>query len=280
VLVKDLLPFGLSFLKNDINRIEDISLLTQHICGFESYKQIIINAENKITKEQEDLFKKALEELKQNKPVHYITKEKFFYNRKFHINEHCLIPRWDSEEMILKSLQLVKNHFQEKEIKILDLCSGSGCLGVSLACELRNKTQKAKLTMWDISQNAMEAAVLNAKTHNVDFEVIISNFLQHKPTTQNEKYDIILFNPPYIKSKDIANLDEKIKNFEPTAALDGGEDGLIFYQHINTNLHFLLNENGFLVMEYGFDQFEEIKNIFQSQCKIEPFTDLHCIVNF
>jgi release factor glutamine methyltransferase len=279
VFVKDLLPFALSFLGNDQSRIEDINLLIQHICGFENYKQIIIHSLQAVSKEQEQHLKNALNELMQNKPVHYITQEKFFYNRKFHINEHCLIPRWDSEEMILKSLQLVESKFEKKsEVQILDLCSGSGCLGVSLACELMNKQFKPKLTMWDVSSNAMEVAVLNAKKHNTDFEVIVNDFLTHKTETNNKKYDIILFNPPYIKSGEIENLEEKIKHFEPTTALDGGADGLVFYKHIYAVLNHLLCKNGFLVMEHGFDQFDDIKNIFKNKHQVKAFSDLHCVV--
>jgi len=198
--------------------------------------------------EKEKIMKIA--QRRENKePLQYIVHNQYFYGNKFYVDENVLIPRADTEilvEEVLKKLTA--------ESKVLDLCTGSGCIAVSL----KKAKNTIDVTASDISSNALTIAMINAKINNVNVNFVKSDLFANI----NQKYDIIVSNPPYIKKADMDCLQEEVK-CEPALALDGGSDGLDFYKQIILNAKSYLNKNGAVALEIGYNQAEEVKNILE-----------------
>ena len=179
-------------------------------------EEILINLNQKICAKHESKYSDLIKRRSNNEPVAYICEEKEFWSKNFFVNNNTLIPRPETELMVEKLVKI----FKDKRISILDIGTGSGCILISLLSELKN----SKGVGIDISKNAVLIAKKNAKRHkmqhNTNFfnKSLASNFIQ--------KFDLIVSNPPYIMSKDIKNLNDDIKKYEPRIALDGGNDGL------------------------------------------------------
>ena len=158
-------------------------------------------------------------------PIAYILKTKQFWSTKFQLNASTLIPRPATALMVENLIKIYKN----QKIDILDVGTGSGCILISLLSELKNSTG----TGVDISKKALSVAKKNANLHNLDCKIKFYN--RDLINIYNKKYDLIVSNPPYVKSIDIKNLAEDIRNFEPKIALDGGNDGLDLIKKLSTN---------------------------------------------
>ena len=170
----------------------------------------------------------------------------------FFVNEDVLIPRPDTEVLVEEVIEITKRLTRPR---ILDLCTGSGAIAISVA----KYAQNADLFASDISKNAIQVAKKNARTNGVQdrIEFIESDLFENIPKM---KFDIIVTNPPYIKRKEISKLDKEVQQ-EPKMALDGGIDGLDFYRRISNNAYEYLKYNGYLCMEIGYDQKDFVLNI-------------------
>ncbi len=202
------------------------------------------------------IFDRALADRIGGKPVQYITNSACFFGYDFFVNEGCLIPRVDSEVLVENAL---KDCMQDN-IKVLDLCCGSGCLGLSFAKQIAEKNKKYELTMLDISTNAIQIARLNAQKLGLKAKFMVADILQG--LTTDEQFDVIFCNPPYIETAEIANLDKQVKDFEPHLALDGGEDGLKFYRAVAGNLKSITAKSGKAYFEIGYNQGKIVSQIF------------------
>lgn len=198
------------------------------------------------------LLEKALERRINGEPCAYITGETEFMGFPFKVNKNVLIPRQDTENLIEYLLEKTK-----KGAEILDLCTGSGCIGISLKKYIENST----VTMIDVSEGAILVAKENAQLNNADVKIIKDDVLN--PFFEYEKYDLIVSNPPYIEKEVVETLEKTVKDFEPRLALDGGEDGLIFYRKIAKDFKKYIKENGRLAFEIGFNQGEAVKEILE-----------------
>ena len=214
----------------------------------------------KVSQAQEKQIRNHLFEIRNGKPYEYITNLCNFMGSNFFVNESVLIPRIDTETLVefifdLKAFGLKKC---EEELKILDICTGSGCIGVSLAKFFVNSTVIAV----DISPDALEIAKMNAKNNGVDgrFSAIQMNILEEFPA---ENFDIIIANPPYIKTQDIKTLAISVQNFEPHLALDGGDDGLIFYKRLVKYASTLKNCD--IIFEIGHDQAHDVQKVLEKE---------------
>ncbi len=199
-----------------------------------------------------EIFKDALEKRCNHIPFQYIVGHQEFMKLDFKVNENVLIPRSDTEILVEEAIKLYK----DKEVHILDMCTGSGCIAISLAKYLDG----AIVTGVDISKEALSIAKENALLNQVKVDFIESNLFE----SINDKFDVIVSNPPYIKKDVIANVDKEVKEHEPILALDGGEDGLAFYKKIIEEAKNHLKENGYLLFEIGFDQANDVKEILEN----------------
>ena len=167
----------------------------------------------------------------------------------FAVNKNVLIPQPDTEILVEKAIEILKKH---KEPKVLDLCTGSGAIAVSIAKNVTN----AKVYASDISEKALEIAKINDRENKVKF--IYSDLFENI----KENFDVIVSNPPYIKTEEIKLLSKEVQN-EPNLALDGGQDGLYFYRKIIDKAHEYLTTTGYLCLEIGEDQKEEVVNLIE-----------------
>jgi release factor glutamine methyltransferase len=189
------------------------------------------------------------------KPVAYLTGERGFYESMFKVTEDTLIPRADTETLVEEALADIVERYQDQEsIRILDLCCGTGCIGISVAKVLSECFDSVSLTLADLSEKAMEVCRENAEElvteENIDLEFVVGDLFD---CTGDEPFDVILSNPPYIPSAVVPTLEKQVR-FEPLMALDGGTDGLDFVRAISRGALTRLVPGGLLEMEIGYDQ--------------------------
>ena len=233
--------------------------------------ELLANKNKEVGDVAVNIYNKALEEYAKGKPLAYITHNVCFYGYDFFVNEGCLIPRVDSEVLIENALRNI-NINQSSSLNILDACCGSGCLGITLTNELAKKNIKSTLTLIDKSTSAMQIAKLNCEKHNIRAKYIIADVLSYG--FGEEKYDIIICNPPYIETNEIDNLDKQVKDYEPRIALDGGEDGAKFYRFLSSKVKSSLTNTGFAIFEIGYNQGRTAREIFsQHNLSVEVMKD-------
>ena len=196
-------------------------------------------------------------------PIQYILNEADFYNEKFYVDENVLIPRQDTE--ILVDSVLKENDLNNKNL--LDICTGSGAIGISIA----KNSNLNNLVLCDVSQDALNIAIINAKIlnkKNTNIDYLQSDMFNNLDSFLSNKdyktFDIITINPPYIKTSVIDTLEPEVKDKEPRLALDGGEDGIKFYRIIFDNIDKYLNDKSKVYMEIGYDEAEDIKKLYDN----------------
>ena len=201
----------------------------------------------------------AAERIK-GKPLSYVLGNADFYGYEIKVDERVLIPRPETEELVSEVLKVVKN-----TDRVLDLCTGSGAIALVI-----NKKSGASVTATDISEAALEVAKENFK----QFDAAVETRLIDLYGDLSEQYDIIVSNPPYIKTEEIDTLDKEVKDYEPRIALDGGEDGLDFYRRICEGAKQRLSEHGKLFLEAGYGEAEEIKKMLENDFNVEIIKDI------
>ena len=248
--------------KNEIDERE-ARLLLAYVMGI-NHQELI-----KYTEIEDEIYAKflvVLEKRCQGIPYAYIVGHKEFMKLDFIVNSNVLIPREDTEILVQKIIDISKTINKEK-IKILDLCTGSGCIAISLAKYIEN----AQVTGADISSEALNIAKENAKINDVKVTFVKSDIFG----SIDGKFDIIVSNPPYIKTKVINDLQKEVKENEPFIALDGGEDGRSFYKNIIDNAKKYLVDDGVIAFEIGYDQRVEVEKLLAEGMykNIESFKD-------
>lgn len=222
-------------------------------------KQLIKFVTNKsqtgaLTKQQELQLKSLEKEMLDSKPLEYIVNRCDFLGCDLFVNQDVLIPRVETE--ILCETVINKINEQDFAPAVLDLCSGSGAIGLSI-----KKNTSSSVTLVDVCSKALSVAKKNAHQNNLDVTFIQSDLFKN---IGGRQFDIVVCNPPYISSSDYESLDRSVKNFEPKKALVGGETGLEFYERISKNIEFFLKPGAKLYFEIGFDQQDSVKKIFSS----------------
>lgn len=212
-------------------------------------------------------YKKRVEALKEKKPIQYVIGNVNFYGNKFLVNENVLIPRFETEELVENTLLYIDKIFPDKNLKVIDLGTGSGCIGITL----KLKNPSFDVTLLDISKEALEVAKQNASSLNAQVKLCQNDMLENL----EEKYDIIISNPPYIKENE--PIEEIVKNNEPHLALYAGIDGLDCYRKIlkeakhNVNNRFLL---AFEIGETQKDAIIELAKLNFPQARIDAKKDM------
>jgi len=207
-------------------------------------------------------YKKRVDSLKENKPIQYVIGNVNFYGNKFSVNENVLIPRFETEELVENTLNYIDEIFVNKNLKTIDLGTGSGCIGITL----KKKIPSLDVTLLDISSKALEVAEKNAHDLGADVTLIENDMLDNITI----KYDIIISNPPYIKEKE--EIEEIVKNNEPHLALYAGIDGLDCYRKILKNAINCVNENFLIAFEIGESQAYDIINLAREYFKYATIT--------
>ncbi len=219
--------------------------------------ELLTILDKEVDSDIEKLYKSSLEALKENKPIQYVIGNVNFYGLKFIVNKNVLIPRFETEELVGQVVEYTKDLNKDK-IRILDLGCGSGAIGLTLKSILKD----SEVTLTDISKDALEVAKLNANNLNLDVTFIESDWFSN---VKLEQYDIIVSNPPYIRTDE--EIEEIVKNNEPSLALYGGVDGLDCYRKILANIKPYLNNKFLIAFEIGESQKEEIYDIVNKYLK-------------
>lgn len=242
----------------ELEGIDTARLDTQLLLGKVLNKDklyIITNSSEKVSAEVEEEFLELIEKRKKRMPIKYILGETEFMGLNFMVQEGVLIPRGDTEILVE---EVLNNIGEEEELKICDLCCGSGAIGIALA-HFRKNIKVDSIDKFNVPQIT---TIKNIKKNNLEDRVkFIRSDLLEEVILQNEKYDIIVSNPPYIKSSEIETLMKDVKDYEPETALDGGDDGLIFYRKIVEQSKKLLINKKILAFEIGYDQGEDVKEL-------------------
>ena len=211
-----------------------------------------------------DKIYKIANERASGRPLWYCIGNADFYGYILNVDERVLIPRPETELLVENALKFITS-----SSKVLDLCTGSGAIAIAV-----KKQSDATVMAVDISDGALELAKQNAKQNDADITFIKSDMFEG---IKGEKFDVVISNPPYIKSQDVLTLQNEVKDFEPHLALDGGDDGYKFYQIIADNIKDYLTDNGMLFLECGINQAEQIKNMLVGFKSVEIIKDYNGI---
>ena len=194
-----------------------------------------------------------LERMEKGEPLAYILGEWEFYGLKLHVTPDVLIPRDDT--VAVAEIAIRQALFLDQNPRILDLCTGSGCIGLAIASRVKD----AKVTLADLSREALAVAKKNVALHHMSGRVsCVQADAMAEPPAFLGQFDMIVSNPPYIDRKDMAQLETSVKDFEPHMALFGGEDGLDFYRSITEKYRHILKPGGYLCYEFGEEQGDDV----------------------
>ena len=219
-------------------------------------KDILLNLDKKLDKQNLDYFNYLIDQRSKGKPIAYIVNKKEFWKNEFYVSEKVLIPRPDTEIIVEETLNLTRN---KSQLKILDIGVGSGCIILSILKERKNFYG----TGIDVSKESLNICKINGNKLGVFnrlklFKSDVDNF-------DYGKYDLIISNPPYIKKNLLKYLEKDVVCFEPKLALDGGLEGLSEIRKVIKKSSVLIKKNGFLVLEIGFDQKNQVKKILKDE---------------
>ena len=237
-------------------------------------ENLLINLEQNIDRKNVKKFERLIHRRSLNEPIAYILKKKEFWSRNFEINNNTLIPRPETELMVEKLVYIYK----QKKINILDIGTGSGCILISLLSELK----QSYCIGIDISKKALKLAIKNSKKNNQKNNIKFLN--RSLSNFYHKKFDLIVSNPPYIRTRDIKNLDNSIKYYEPKIALDGGNDGLDVIKKVIYKSKEILKVNGLLALEIGNGQLRKVstlllKNLYRIEHNIRDYkNNTRCLI--
>ena len=223
-------------------------------------KRSEMSEEKKISASNVEKINALVEERLTGKPLCYCLGNQDFYGFEIKTDNRALIPRPETEELVSEAVKSIK-----ETDRVLDLCTGSGAIAVAV-----KSLTKATVVASDISADAIALARENFEKNGLDIEAVTGDMFEGV----DGKFDVIISNPPYIKSADIESLQTEVKDYEPTLALDGGDDGLKFYRIIAERAQDYLNENGRLYLEIGYDQGDEVRELLDEKYSVEIIKDI------
>lgn len=225
----------------------DARLLLEEVCGTD-HNTLLCHGDREVSEAEEEQYRKALEQRAVHVPLQHLLGYQDFMGLRFQVNEHVLIPRQDTEILVEEAMRYLHDG-----MRILDLCTGSGCILLSLL----HYSNDCEGTGVDISKEALQVAALNAELLGIKADFLKSD-LYEKVTG---KFDLLVSNPPYIERKVIPTLMEEVREYDPYIALDGGEDGLDFYRRIIGGAQDYLKRGGQILMEVGSGQAKAVSEL-------------------
>ena len=253
----------------------DAAILICHCLGI-TRTQLVLSPNEEIPQEKLEELMRIKAARENGEPVAYLTGERGFYECVFSVSPDTLIPRADTETLVEEAVADIAETFEDRpEIRILDLCCGTGCIGISVAKVLSEVFEKVTLVLSDVSEKAMDVCRKNAEAlieeDNIEVTFNTGNLFEGLDGV----FDAVLSNPPYIATSVIPTLEKQVQ-FEPVLALDGGADGLDFVRKIAASAKAHLVPGGILQMEIGYDQGKEARDILRKEGyrKISVIKDL------
>jgi release factor glutamine methyltransferase len=228
----------------------DARLLLEYVCGTD-YNTLLVHGDRDVSPEEEKKYNELIEKRASRVPLAYIVGYQEFMGLTFNVNENVLVPNQDTETLAEEALRELSDG-----MRFMDLCTGSGCVALSIL----NYTNDTSCVMTDISDKAIEVATGNRDRLGFSdrAEIVKTDLF---PQDDDKKFDMIVSNPPYIRTDVIATLPPEVGKGEPYIALDGGQDGLIFYRRIIENAPKWLYTSGWLMMEIGYDQGDAVAGL-------------------
>ena len=258
--VEDLIVYGKEYIHSDY-----VKMLLGDILNLNPL-ELLNHLDDYVEEDKVKLFKEEMNSLKEGKPIQYVLGHVNFFGNKFYINKNVLIPRFETEELVEKTIEYINKYFDEP-IDIIDLGCGSGVIGLTL----ENKVSTNSVDLIDISKEALEVTKQNIEKLNSKANTIESNFFGNI----DKKYDVIISNPPYIKTNE--EIEDIVKENEPHLALYAGDDGLDCYKEILKNIKPHMKNKCLIAFEIGADQKEDIINLineYLDNVRIETKKDL------
>lgn len=238
----------------------DARLLLEEVCGT-NLQTLLVSPERRISEEEEKKYRAFLQRRKDREPTAMILGQWDFMGLTFRLNKSTLIPEQDTEVLVETALEeLSGRKLSDAPLRILDLCTGSGCILLALLHELK----RASGLGTDLSEEALEAAEENAKELGLSGRAELRQGDLWEPVGE-ERFDLIVSNPPYIPTEVIPTLEPEVCCGEPYAALDGGEDGMVFYRRILEEAARHLKPSGIIIVESGFDEAAGIVGLMEDQ---------------
>lgn len=254
--VGELLQYGKQVLTDNGNEYAkyESKVLLEELLGIK-YMQMLLNPDMPVSEDKEKQYKTMIARRCEHYPLQYILGYAHFMDYTFFVDKYVLIPRSDTEVLVELADELLSTYepYKMNGTSLLDMCCGSGCIGISL--KLYHKS--LDLTLCDISEDALSVAKKNLEKYQIKGTLLESNLF----TNVNEKFSMIVCNPPYIESEVISTLMPEVKEYEPVLALDGGKDGLYFYKEILSEVKQYLQPQGYLLFEIGYNQGQDVCNL-------------------
>lgn len=243
--VDELIVYGKKYLHK-----HEVNMLLSSVLGYDNL-ELFTHLNESVKEEQEKEYKNMIDRLIRKEPIQYVLGNVNFYGYNFIVNKNVLIPRFETEELVDNTLKYIEKQFGNTKIKVLDIGTGSGNIGITICKKLPN----ARVTCSDVSDKALEVARLNAQKLQAEVTFVKSDVL----ASIDGKYDVIISNPPYISKSE--KIEDIVKNNEPSTALYADDDGLYFYDKILSTCKNNLNDKFLIAFEIGMTQKDRIINI-------------------
>ena len=261
MLVDDLIVYGKSKVHSDLAK-----MLLADLMDVNSL-ELLTMLDKEVSETIVNTYKYRVDELRKGRPIQYIIGNVNFCGNIFEVNENVLIPRFETEQLVVNTVEKIKELWGQETINVIDLGTGSGAIGLSIKKKLAN----ANVTLLDISEKALDVAKRNAKNLNIDVNFILNDMLNNI----NDKYDVIISNPPYIKTNE--EVEDIVKNNEPHLALYAGIDGLDCYKKILSHISQNISSKYLIAFEIGDTQKEDL---FALASKYLENYNIECIKDF
>ena len=259
--VEELIIYGKSKVHSDLAK-----MLLADLMNVNSLELLTI-LDREVNQEIETTFKYRVDELQKGRPIQYIIGNVNFCGNILEINENVLIPRFETEQLVINTIEKINEIWPNQQIDLIDLGTGSGAIGLSI----KKKLPQANVTLLDISEKALEVAKNNALNLNLDVNLIQNDMLENL----NNRYDVIISNPPYIKTNE--EIEDIVKNNEPHLALYAGEDGLDCYKKILNHVKNNIKDKYLIAFEIGDTQKQDLFKL--AEHYLENYT-IECLKDF
>lgn len=259
-----------SFLEDNGREGNAARLLLQHVLQI-NYSGLMMKMHDEISVEQEQQFTAYIEAHIKGRPVQYITGVEEFYGRTFEVDESVLIPRPETEELIVGTIERINRLFNKNDLLLADIGTGSGAIAITM----KKECPDLNITATDISTAALETAQKNAKILQAELTFIEGDLTA---PIAHQKWDIVLSNPPYIAFEDMSSLSDVVVEHEPHSALFANENGLILYRKLAEQLPPLMNTPGLIGVEIGYTQGEAVAKFFREhfpQAQVSVVKDIN-----